>query len=174
MKKTNPKAGSSPDTVNIHLPEGFRESDELEAVLLVDDTLSKAEMLRDDIVIVLLTSDIEGGDYVAYRDGDDTYVGLYHPAPAGRLRLETVDEEPESIVYKVGEITIVGRVLHAEREGKVTLRFRPVRTDLARVTGEGDPTRRRLTERGVPRGGTPIDRMKWPTVIYPFGEGGAR
>jgi hypothetical protein len=114
-------------TYDLAYPKDAKPSDSFEAVEMVDDFLSGIGVQPKDVAIVFHTDDFKSGDLVLFKNSLEQFIGKYYPAPGGLMRLEPLNDEYETDIYRPGEGAVMGRVIRFERAGEVVHELRPVR-----------------------------------------------
>ena len=87
---------------------------------MFDNSLVGAGVLKGDTAVVLLDSEVRSEDLVLVHTPEGLQVLQYHSAPAGRVKLRTVEfQKSRRWVYGREDAVILGRVLQFQCGGKV-------------------------------------------------------
>ncbi len=117
LRLVAPPAVQSTGRIPVSHPFGVtaKDSEKLFVICFSDNYLSSYGIHDDDLLIAILTDDLQSGDVVVT---DDKCIRRYYPAPGGRTRLESLVEDEWADVYRPGEVKIIGRALEVQRNMK--------------------------------------------------------
>jgi hypothetical protein len=114
-------------TFKAHIPEGVPADTKTLCAIDVMDEYESLGIRERDVLVAWGDAPLGNYDPVVVDACGETYIGRYHPAPGGYVRLEEGDggEEYEGgyHIFKPSEIQGVARVMHIERRGKVVKKF---------------------------------------------------
>lgn len=100
-------------------PEGVpADAKTLQAVSASDDYTGLG-IYEGDVLVTWGDAPLRNYDLATVETtSGETYIGRYHSAPGGYVRLESGDDE-DYHVFKPSEIQGVSRVMHVERRGEI-------------------------------------------------------
>jgi len=117
-----PPPKPTPRTVEIEYPPGVPIGDENVLGVRIHDNNDAGRGVRaGDLCVVWWQAAPSNGDFAAVKSATGNfYVGTFRHAPGGYV---TLTQGEVTTTFKPGEHVKTGRVLHAERDGKVVERF---------------------------------------------------
>jgi hypothetical protein len=111
-----------------------KDSEKLFCVRLADNYLSSYGIHDSDVLVSILTDDLQSGDVAVIGDQG---IRRFYPAPGGYTRLESLVDDGVVNVYRSGKVKIIGRLLEVQRNTKkidTALLLRPLKGG-ARLNG---------------------------------------
>jgi hypothetical protein len=129
LKLVAPPVVQSTRQISVSYPSGVTAKDfnKVFGVTLTDNYLSSYGIHDSDVLVSILTGDLQSGDIAVM---DDQSIRRFYPAPGGYTRLESLVDDEVVSVYRPGEVKIIGRVVEVQRNTKkidTALLLRPLK-----------------------------------------------
>jgi SOS-response transcriptional repressor LexA len=117
LKLVAPPVVQSTRQISVSYPFGVTAKDfnKVFGITLTDNYLSSYGIHDSDVLVSILTDDLQSGDIVVL---DDKSIRRFYPAPGGHTRLESLVDDELVNIYRPGEVKIIGRVLEVQRNTK--------------------------------------------------------
>jgi len=136
LKLVAPPAVQSTRQTSVSYPSGVTAKDfnKVFCVTLTDNYLSSYGIHDSDVLVSILTDDLQSGDVAVMNDQS---IRRFYPAPGGYTRLESLVDDEWVNIYRPGEVTIIGRVVEVQRNTEkidTALLLRPLKGG-ARLNG---------------------------------------